>query len=555
MTWASVQGLRKSGRFQEAIDLALQELAKDPGDLKMRNQLDWAFYGVVKTLVADVMAKLKASQPPAGSVINQIHQELRRFSKQPKRRPDNALSNIIRELSKIAPHFPPFLGFVRWVGIDGLVAGDWQYSQRDDNRFPPIALGVARALAKWVKAFPDASPEDVGLALDWVDRIRPLAEGDDALWLNWDKVFLLRRVHRHAEAAEILGSVLKAKRNEFWVWAEAARLYVEDQPDLALACACRALECGAEPKFTVNVHRELAQMLAERGDYSQASSEIATSIRIREEQGWGIDKELQALISSAWYDPSVPPGENPRDFYAHHSQDALILCFDTVEEKPATYLGVIIPHQPVDSRTDRKIRPLPRFAVRSDSGVSVSIVGPGIRTRHLKVGEPVSLVIGKQLNSDRDTIVQISPRSDGMMWDCTDTGSGLISRLGSDGKRSKIFINRDLEVGIEENAWIGSQPPLLGQGVSFRMTQNKKNDRRDIFAVEPGPRPEIDVRIIEGQLRRNPKGFAFVDNAFVAPHLLDGISADVDSVAAVLVYAKHPKEDKYAWRAVAISTG
>lgn len=349
MTWEDVRELRKSERYQEAINRGIQELADDPDDFKLRTQIDWAFYGLVKKLISTVDAKLKASQPVPKPTINQIYKELLRFAKQPKRRPDNALSNIIRELCKIAPHFLSFPKFMRWVGINGLGAEDWKYTQRDEKRFQPIAFKVARALAKCVKAFPDATTEDIALALEWIELIRPVAEGDDTLWLDWDKIFLLRRIHRHAEATGILGSVIKAKRNEFWVWAEAARLYAEDQPELALACACRALECGSDPKFTVNVHREIAQMLAERGDFSQASRELITAINIRQEQGWGIDKELQELISSSWYDPSAFDAENPRDFYARHSQKALALCFDSVEVKHATYLGVIVPHQSRES--------------------------------------------------------------------------------------------------------------------------------------------------------------------------------------------------------------
>lgn len=555
MTWANVQALRKSGRFQEAIDLGIQELDGQPDDFKLRTQIDWAFYGLVKTLVSTVVAKLKASQPPPTPTISKIHKELRRFAKQPKRRPDNALSNIIREVCKIAPHFPTFPGLMRWVGIDGLGTEDWQYSQRDENRFPPIALGVARALAKWVKAFPDATAEDIDLALDWIERIHPMAEGDDALWLDWDKVFLLRRIHRHAEAAGILGSVIKAKRNEFWVWAEAARLYVEDQPDLALACACRALECGSDPKFTVNVHRELAQILAERGDFPQASRELATAIYIRQEQGWGIDKELQELISSSWYDPSAPDAVNPRDFYARHSQEALTLCFDSVEVKHATYLGAIVPHQPKESQPGRKVRPLPRFAVRANDGASVSIVGPGVRTSSFKIGEPLTLVMGKQLETKREAIVQISARPHGDMWDCTDTGSGIVIREASDDNRVKIFVNRDVEVGIDNSAWIGHQSLLLGQGVSFHMVINQKNGRVDIFDVKPGPFPDVDVRVVNGRLRRSNKGHAYIGDAFVSSYLVERIPMDLNDVGAVLVYAKHPKEDRYGWRAVAFSDG
>ena len=555
MTWTNVQALRKSGRYQEAIELGLRDLAEDPNDFKLRTQIDWAFYGEIKTQVSAITAKLKAAQPVPAPVINRIHQELRRFAKQPKRRPDNALSNILREVSKIAPHFPTFPGFVRWVGIGGLAVEDWQYSQLDGNRYPPLALGTARGLARWVKASPHAAPEDIELALEWSARIRPLAEGNDALWLDWDKVILLRRSHHHEEAARILGSVIKAKRNDFWVWAEAARLYSDDQPDLAIACACRALECGSDPKFTVNVHRELAQLLAERGDYCQASLELVSSISIRQEQGWGIDPALQELISSGWYDPSASDGENQKDFYTRHSQDALALCFDSVEVKSATYLGVIIPNPPKDVRPGWKPRPLPRFAVRAQDGASVSVVGPGMRTSSLTIGEPVSLVIGKQPENGRDTIVQISARPQGAKWDCTDAGAGIVTREASEGKRPKIFIDRDAEVAIDEDAWIGPTPPSLGQGVQFRATQNKKTGRRDFFSFEPGSLPTVDVRTAKGRLKRNDHGFGFVNDVFVTPNLVESLPPEVNDVVALSVYSKHPKEDRYGWRAVMVSLG
>ena len=91
MTWADVQALRKSGRFQEAVDLGLQELADDPDDFKLRTQIDWAFYGLVKNYVSSIVSKLKGGQPAPNAVVNQIHQALRRYARQPKRRPDNAL--------------------------------------------------------------------------------------------------------------------------------------------------------------------------------------------------------------------------------------------------------------------------------------------------------------------------------------------------------------------------------------------------------------------------------------------------------------------------------
>ncbi len=552
MSWEDVQALRKAGRFREAIDLALELLSKRP-DRKVRTQLDWSWYGLIKEMVREIIAKLKASQPVPPGDVSALVNALRGYARQPAIRPDNALSNILREVSKVAGHVPQFPGFVRWVGIDGLAIEDWQYQERDGSTYKPVAIAVARGLSKWVKAHRDAEEIDVALAHEWLERIRPVARGDDALWLDWDRALMLRRLGKYQHAAETLSAVLKAKRGEFWVWAEAARLYADEQPDLALACFCRALQCGTEGKFTVNVHRELAALLAEQQEYAQASSEVAQAIHIREQEGWSVDPPLQQLIDSAWYDPVSEGVEDPKVFYARHSPDALVLCFDHVEEKPATYLGLLIPHTPKDPPPGWKARPLPRFSIFNESGQAISLVGPGLRSLKYELGAPITVVVGKQNGDDRVTIVQVVPRTDGDPWDCTLAGAGVVVREASADKRMKIFIGRDSdEISVDE-AWIGKQLPRVGQGVRFRITQNPKNGRKDVFAVEEGPLPENDVRLVRGRVRRNPKGFAFVDDAFVPPHVLETIADDVVDVAALIIFAKHPSREEFSWRAIKLS--
>ena len=58
MSWEDVQALRKAARFREAIDLAL-ELLSQGHDRRVRTQLDWSWYGLIKELVRDMVAKLK----------------------------------------------------------------------------------------------------------------------------------------------------------------------------------------------------------------------------------------------------------------------------------------------------------------------------------------------------------------------------------------------------------------------------------------------------------------------------------------------------------------
>ncbi|NDD31131.1 MAG: hypothetical protein EB084_22995, partial [Proteobacteria bacterium] len=302
--WLEIQALRKEGRFSDAIDRGLALLEMHASDKRVRSQVDWAFHGQVKQMAGGIAARAQSSEPVARADIDALVNEVRRFARLPKRRPDRAVSLILLELARIAPHLPTFPGMVRWVGLDGLADEDWQYQKRNEREFSPIGLRVARGLAKWAKEHGDASPDDLTLTVSWLERARSVARGDDALWLDWDGASLYRRVNRGDDAATCLTHVVKAKQREFWVWAEASRLYSEARPDLAIACACRALECGADEKFLVKVHQELAVLLARGEAYAQASHEIAIAAGIRAKNGWKADATLRELVESAWYDPS-----------------------------------------------------------------------------------------------------------------------------------------------------------------------------------------------------------------------------------------------------------
>ena len=63
-----------------------------------------------------------------------------------------------------------------------------------------------------------------------------------------------------------------------------------------------------------------------------------------------------------------------------------------------------------------------------------------------------------------------------------------------------------------------------------------------------------DVRRSKGQLRRNPKGFGFVEDAFVSPHIVESIDSTIDEVVALAVYAKNPVKGEYGWRVIELSS-
>lgn len=417
MNWEEVRALRKAGRFDEARDAAREILAGNPDDFRTRSEYEWVIFGYIKALVAQIGEALE-HRPIQARDLDALMLRMREYWTLKPQIPGMACSNVLSQLAKVGLHLPKFPEIVRWIGPNGLRPEDWKPNNFEGKTLPPLAMNVARALCKWVKAHPTANAEQMDMALEWAERVKSVAHGDSDLWLTWDMAIVLRQLGDFQRAAELLASVIKAKRGEFWVWSEAGRLYAAEQPELALACFCHAMECPTEPKFLVKTHRELAELLAEQGDFAQASREVAITIEIRQAQGWPLGPELEELIARGWYDPSAAGSEDPAQFYAKHSAAALALCFDVVEVKDANYLGVLMPQPPRDARPGWKPRPRPRFAIKDAHGRPSILTGTVMKKINFDMGAPLRIVVGVQRGDDRRTVVHVADRQDGTHWDC-----------------------------------------------------------------------------------------------------------------------------------------
>ncbi len=551
-SWENVRDLRRNGDLQGARELALAKLAADPNDFRTRTQLEWVTHDEIKASVAQIDAQLRNSQRPDHRILQFIWGRWEEYRLSDPRVPDMACSMIIQQITKIGHLLPGYADIIWWLRLDGLRDEDRQANEYEGRTYPSLAVKIALALCKWIKAHPDrANDDDFNMAFDWIDEARTGAPGDYPLWLDWNAAILLRHRCEFDRAAMALANVIRTKREQFWVWAEAARLYRKEQPDLALSCFCRAMECHAEPKFLVKTHRELAELLVELEDYAQASREIAIALEIREAHGWAPGRELEALIASAWYDPDAPSAETPEEFYERHSAAALQLCFDHVETREASYIGSLIPRRPDDAPANWRPRPLERFAIKDESGTAWSLAGHKIRGLDLELGQPVMLVIGRQDGEDRQTIVHIAPRPQGTRWDCLEPGSGVVVREANERGTLRLFVaGSGEEVNVADD--IGGDF-RVGDGVRFLIARNPRNDRMEAFHAERGELPDQDVRFIQGQIRRNPKGFAFVEDAFIAPPLAQSIDAAAIEVSAVAVFARHPEREGRSWKVISLS--
>lgn len=534
MISAEVKRLREAKEFQAAIQLGEQNL----NDHATLIQVDWAYFGLIKQNIT----QFTSAQNPPFHLIKTITHNMWAYTKLPNRRANSSLSNIVRELGKIAPYLPEYLNFIDWVtNIDGWQKEDWQYSEFNGKYYAPIVCGVARNLAKWANQF-QAIENDLTYILDWLRNTRMVAKGDDKLWLDWDSVKILKQLNRHTEATKILANVIKVKRNEFWVWQQAGQLYANEQPELARACFCRALSCGAKPEFSINVHSDLAQLLAQQGEYAWATAEILTVINIREQHGWRIPENLQKIMSQSWYDPSSTlPQTQP--LYEQYSPEALVLCFDDVSEVAANFVTVF--------EIQDKGKKLAKFVYKNKQGQHISIVSKDWKSvKNYQSGKPVTLLIGMAENQQTQ-IMHISPRQSDTSWDCAKVVTGVVETITE--KRIGLFIKHNFYHNIQQQNWQGAMPKI-GDGVMAYVAKNPKKDEWEILAAQATEFHESDsIKMISGNLKRHEGGFAFLDNAFVAPHILQTLpeNQDDNNTRAIAIYEKHPKKNKLVWRVIA----
>jgi hypothetical protein len=96
------------------------------------------------------------------------------------------------------------------------------------------------------------------------------------------------------------------------------------------------------------------------------------------------------------------------------------------------------------------------------------------------------------------------------------------------------------------------QPLEIGEGVKCGIARNPKNNRIDVLNLERVELSHKQRRCFTGKLRRDAKGFGFVEKAFVPPNIVKSIDSNLEEVTALAVYAKNPAKGDYGWRVVEI---
>ncbi|WP_151709011.1 DUF7017 domain-containing protein [Acinetobacter brisouii] len=549
MDWKEISQIRKNGDYLRARELARTELQKTPNSLQLKSQIEWTYYSEIK----EITTKLKQADPVDHRLVQQLIKTYEDYIKGETRRPEMAFSMILQLICPYSTQLPDFYNYVKWFGKAALRAEDWEKTTYVDKQGKrrhslPLAYEVARGLCKWAKSAQELNKDQADFCLDWANQVRSKLSDEDAIWLDWDAVAVLRRMENYENASQVLSSVLKLKKSEFWVWAEAARIYQFDQKDLALACFCKAMLCKTEEKFLVTAHFDFAKLLISLEMFDEASFEINQSIKIRNENQWKLPDELNRLTQNSWFDPDKKELKLAKEFYEEHASDALSLCFDEIKKISATYLG-----QLKIKRDGKKPKEFAKFSIKNGNNFE-SLLANGFNHLQMKKGTAVLVILGIQEDFNQNLIVNVVERIDGYDWDCTNQQFGIISYISDDYENVRVFLNKDKELKLDQNIVRALKDKIFtGSKVKCFSTINAKSQRVEISHLELVENAKIaDVKEEKGELRKNPKGFGFVNDIFISPNLITNIE-DKAQINVKAIFSKQRDKDTYSWKAISIS--
>lgn len=539
-----IKALRKGGQLDAALKLGQESLAQSPNDVWLKREVAWVYYEYIKKIALSLAAMFEKKQRPDSSAITRLHGFCQEYAKLNLEKPDMALSNINLQLSKIGKHLDFYAPYLVWAGIESFSHDDHVPFETEQGVSPSKVTKIAREAAAWCNSAQRAQ-EHGNFILSLVDYAINNHQEDSKqrIWLFYDRVKLHLRLNNTEAAAADMREVLKTKRKEFWAWGRMAMVQERLSPKLAIACLCQAMLCRPDPKFTGRLHMRLGKLLLEQNETSLAVAEYLAAADIYTKEGWAFPDDLDGALQAAWFDPSIASSDRMA-FYQSHAESALRLLYDKVKETRATFLAELTPKSGGKSRALVSV-------VTSPGPCQRLVAKPKNLPSPLTPGQPLVLLEG--VRGDKTDTLGVEICKDGKPWDYLKIAFGVVENLNKEGTRGGVFIDKRTKAILMETS--SSASLKEGDPVQVLMTQNPvKEDRWEAWFPQPLEQlpNHSDITLREGNLKVHQKGFAFVDDAFVPPPLVDK-ALDQQPVKVLCINEFNKAKGTFGWKAVKVT--
>jgi hypothetical protein len=436
------------------------------------------------------------------------------------------------------------IAFSRLWNLELFRPEDFDRFEAEDGKVrPSLAEKVVQQIAK--EAFANRRRADIEYVLTHVECA--IRRSRDNIWLKHAKAKLLRDLGRPEEACQVALEFARAKSNEYWAWELLGDLQAD--PEVRLACHCRALLCSQDDSFVSKLRLKLARELVEAGHFPEAKGEIIRVIAHKTATRQQMPSEIRLLTGAEWYE-STEPAEPRRAFYEALSPRADEMLFSHLPWTDAC-LGESFAIE------GREGKPRRRIYVRTALfPVEASVSEGRFRLRHLPPGTPVK--VRTELDCDhrgRITVVSVAARDEGRPYDVFRESIGVIDHVNP-AKGVLHFTVSTSAQGVVSLADFGREA-RPGDGIAVRLATFHSRSGPGVRVLSATATDQIPGPEVRQEFRdqvRVDKGMGFTDGSiFIPPQLITAHRIeDGDFVSGVALLSYNRKRSQWGWKALLI---
>ena len=367
MSFKEAKELRKSGKLAEALEMALQDLQKEPDNIWCKRSVAWVYYDYLKANKEEenfdafygYLLKIKELELPeaelmlfdqcawqVGLMIFSLCKSELENSKQkssgflPSKellnrtnklfevikgfhltKPSDGYSFMFKAFHKVFKESDMYKEFADWWNYENFRPEDFLKETLPSGKSViSIAEQAYIAYCKILLSgnydykgiyYKEPIKEDIDAFIPRIDEL--IEKYPNLLYLPYYKAKLLIA---SGDTGDILSAFIPfaiKKRNEFWVWDVMADIF-PNEDIRKTACLCRALTCSTSDDFLVNIRQKLAALLIQGKQYVEAKTEIENIVATYHSNNWSVKQGVIQWQNQNWYKETTSQTNNHR-FY------------------------------------------------------------------------------------------------------------------------------------------------------------------------------------------------------------------------------------------------
>ncbi|MCS5488886.1 DUF7017 domain-containing protein [Algoriphagus limi] len=363
-----IKELRQSGRLEEALEMAKAEFDENPENIWTKRNLSWVYYEYLKTNASSEnfeefviwLNQLVKLELPEGekmlfdSLSFQIGKLLFALTKEESipiqkikliadliqnfhfSKPSDGYSFLLKGFHKGLKGTEYYLDFIDWWGLENLNEHDFQKEKLPNGKeIMALAEQVYISYAKHLLPERDALGNvyfNRDKAEDFIPRLEALSESYPSY--QYPPYFQAKLLLALGDRENVLSALIpfaRKKQNDFWVWEILAEA-VEENSDKVFSCHCRALLCPSAEEMLVGVRQKTADVMIQKGLYSEAKTEIESILKVKESYGHKIPSIINQWVNQQWY-IEAKGQESNKSFYRKHAYLAEEILFSDIPEE------------------------------------------------------------------------------------------------------------------------------------------------------------------------------------------------------------------------------